>query len=174
MLKISKANIEDTQEIITHYQTVINQIQNYKYNPGWKFGVHPTKEHLEESIKNGELIIGKINSKIVASLILDKNPLEANDKVQWTQNLDEDEINFIHLVAVNQDYKNKGIAKQMLNHTFSLAKDNQIKSIRLSLNVSNLVIENLYIKTGFKHMGTEEVFIEKRGDITFNLYEKIL
>lgn len=174
MLEITKASIDDTDEVIQHYITVINQIKNYDYTPGWTYGIHPTKEHIVNAIKTGELYIGKLNSKIVASLIIDKNPLEANDKVQWTEKFDEDEIYFIHLVAVNQNYKNKGLAQQMLNYAFNLAKDNLIKSIRLSLNVTNLAIENLYLKTGFKCMGTVEVFIQRRGNIIFNLYEKII
>lgn len=174
MLNISKARTSETNEVIQHYKTVINQIQNNKHTPGWIFGIHPTEEHIKNAIKNQELIIGKVESKIVASLILDKNPLEANDKIQWSQNHKKEEISFIHLVAVNQEYKNMGFAKQMLNHTFKLAKNNKIKSIRLSLNIKNLIIENLYLKTGFNCMGTEEVFIEKRGNITFNLYEKII
>lgn len=174
MLNITKANIDDIDEIVKHYKTVINQIENYKYSPEWKFGIHPTKEQIVNSIKSQELLIGKLDSKVVASLVLDKNPLEANDKIKWSQNLKDDEVGFIHLVAVNQDHKGQGFAKQLLNHAFELAKDNSIKSIRLSLNVKNLIVEKLYLKTGFKCMGTEEVFIEKRGNITFNLYEKLL
>lgn len=174
LLKISKANINDIDDVITHYKTVINQIQHNQYNPSWKFGIHPTKESIEKAVKKGELYIGKLNSKVVASLILDQNPLEANDKINWTQEFDPSEIYFIHLVAVNQDYKNRGLAKEMLNYTFDLAKSNSIKSIRLSLNINNLIIETLYLKTGFKCMGTETVFIENRGNITFNLYEKII
>ena len=174
MLKITKANIYEINDVIQHYKTIINQIKDYSYSPGWKYGIYPTDEHITNAIKKGELYVGKLDSKIVASLIINKNPVEANEKIIWTQKLNVHEIYYIHLVAVNQNYKKRGLAKQMLYHSFNLAKNNLIKSIRLSLNVKNITIENLYLKTGFKLKGTEKVFIKKRGYITFNFYEKIV
>ncbi|RAP53051.1 MAG: hypothetical protein BZ138_01905 [Methanosphaera sp. rholeuAM270] len=174
MLEITKANITEISDVITHYKTVIEQIKDYDFTPGWEFGIHPTEEHIKKAIESGELYIVRIDSEIAGSLIIDNNSLEANDKIDWTYDLTDEETYFIHLVAVNQDYRNRGIAKRMLSYADELAKRNSIKSIRLCLNKTNSNIEGLYLKAGFEYMGTVDVYIQKRGNITFKLYEKIV
>lgn len=174
MLNITKAREDELNDIITHYKTVIEQIKDYDYTPGWIFGKYPKKEHLQKPIEKGNLYVGKIDSKIVSSIVIDQNENDGYDKLNWSNEFNADEIYYIHLVAVNQDYKNRRIAKTMLDYAFDMAKENSIKSIRLSLNLKNINIEPLYLKNGFEYVDSFEIFIEDRGMVNFNVYEKII
>ena len=62
----------------------------------------------------------------------------------------------------------------MLNYAFDLAKENSIKSIRLSIHMNNRGIEPVYTKLGFKYVDSIEVNNKYRGLISFKVYEKIL
>lgn len=62
----------------------------------------------------------------------------------------------------------------MLNYAFDLAKENSIKSIRLSIHMNNLGIEPVYTKLGFQYVDSIEVNNKYRGLISFKVYEKIL
>ena len=174
MLNIRKANINDTKQVLKHYSTVIDQIQNYESNPEWIHGIYPKEEKIIESIETGELYLGIINSKVVSSMVLDHNPNQGFEEINWNVNCDEKSAYYIHLVAVNQNYKNRGIAKEMLRYTFNNAKNNDIKSIRLSLNRKNLAIEKLYTQFEFKYVDAIEVNDKDRGLKFFNVYEKVI
>lgn len=173
-LKIRNADIADKEKVINLYKLVIDQIKDNRYNPEWIFGKYPKEENIVKPLEANEVIVGEINSEIVSAMVVNHNTNEGYDEVKWNVITSDDNIYFIHLVAVNQNFTNRGIAKQMLNYVFNMARDESIKSIRLSLNINNSNIENLYLKQGFEYVDTITVLIEDRGFKTFKLFEKII
>lgn len=174
MFKIRKAIKEDTDEIIHLYKEVINQIKEYESNPGWIFGKYPKKEYIESLIKLDEVYVGLIENEIVSSIVVNHTPNKEDDKIEWNVQTDLENIYYIHLVAVNRKHKGKNIATQMIKYVINKAKENNIKSIRLNINKTNLKIEKLYLQLGFDFVASNTVFIEERGYISFNNYEKII
>lgn len=174
MLTIRKAENKDTTEVIELYKKLIDQIKDYKSNPNWKKDIHPSKRYLIESISSGDLYVGVLDSKIVSSIVINHIAGKEFDNVNWNIDIDNKEAYYVHLVAVDQEYSRRGIAKKMLKFSFKLAKDNNVKSIRLSLNRNNLAIEGLYTKLNFVLVETVQTYVENRGTITFNIYEKLI
>ncbi|MBE6493306.1 MAG: GNAT family N-acetyltransferase [Methanosphaera stadtmanae] len=173
MFEIRKSNSNDVDIIIKHYKEVINQIKNNKNNPNWEYGVYPKKEYLINSIESGNLYIGLIDSQIVSSIIIDKIPIQQYKTINWRVNASKDESYYIHLVAVNQNYKKQGIANKMLDYAFNKCIEENIKTVRLCINKNNIGIEKLYLNNGFSNIDSIEVDDEERGLLLFEVYDKL-
>ena len=172
MFKIRRAMMDDVEDVLNHYKIVISQIKNNKNNPGWNYGIYPKEEKLITSIETGNMYIGIIDSKIVSSIVIDHNPISNHESINWL--VDCDDAYYIHLVAVNQDYKKRGLAGVMLEYAFELCRLDGVRSIRLSINKKNIQIEKVYLRHGFINVDQIEVDDDKRGLLNFEIYEKII
>ncbi|MEZ0536594.1 ribosomal protein S18-alanine N-acetyltransferase [Caldicellulosiruptoraceae bacterium PP1] len=56
-------------------------------------------------------------------------------------------------IAVNPDFRGKGIGKELLLHILKYAKENDIVALTLEVRKSNIVAQNLYKSFGFKEAG---------------------
>jgi len=61
-------------------------------------------------------------------------------------------------IAVESNYRRKGIAKGLLKELLRSAKENNISGITLEVNSNNAAAENLYKKMGFKTMGIRKKY----------------
>lgn len=174
VVTIRRATKEDTENVLKHYSTVVDQIRNNEINPGWEHGVYPRKEDIIQAINSDEVYVGIRDGKIVSSIIINNTPNEGYENLKWNVECDDEHTYYIRLVAVNQDYKKQGFAKQMLNYAFELAKENDIKSIRLNIHMNNIGIEPVYTKLGFEYIDTIQVNNKYRGLLQFKVYEKTM
>lgn len=174
MLTIRQANIKDTDSILKFYEELIDQIKDNKHTPQWENGVYPKEENIKKSIKSNEMYIGEIDSKIACAMVLDHNANKGYENIKWLTDVDFNNVYVIHLLAVTPEYNNRGFAKQLLNFAFDKAKNEGMKSIRLSIMNGNIPAEKLYQKQGFEFVGSMEVYDEDRGLKFFNVGEKII
>ncbi|RAP54604.1 MAG: hypothetical protein BZ137_01335 [Methanosphaera sp. rholeuAM130] len=174
MLKIRKANKNDIDTVTNLYEELINAIKDNEYTPQWDYGVYPKDETIIKAIEQEELYVGVIGSEIVSSIVINHKANAGYDQVKWKTDDDYENIYVVHLVAVKNGHGNKGIAKKMLSYVFDLAKENSIKSIRLSIIENNLPAEKVYKKLGFEYIDTITIRKDDRGLKTFNLYEKLI
>jgi ribosomal protein S18 acetylase RimI-like enzyme len=61
------------------------------------------------------------------------------------------EIVFLNIIAVSNEYKNKGIGRQLLENSRKYFIDQGFKSIQLDVYKSNTIAITWYSKCGFKH-----------------------
>lgn len=174
VITIRKANKNDIKNVLKLYSEVIDQIRYNESNPNWEHGTYPRKEDICTAINSGELYVGVKEEEIASAIVINNKSNEGYENVKWNLDVDDEYVYYIHLVAVNQRFRKQGFAKKMLNYAFDLAKENSIKSIRLSIHMNNLGIEPVYTKFGFKYVDTIEVNNKYRGLLSFKVYEKIL
>lgn len=67
---------------------------------------------------------------------------------------------YITNIAVNENYRKKGIGTKLLNRVFALARDNQLSFVSLEVRTSNLNAISLYTNLGFKEEGRRKNFYE--------------
>jgi [ribosomal protein S18]-alanine N-acetyltransferase len=67
-------------------------------------------------------------------------------------------------LAVEANYRNKGIGKQLIEKVLSLSKELKIHSIFLEVRESNEAAKKLYQKLGFKLLGTRKGYYTKNED----------
>lgn len=173
-MKFRKALLSELNTILELYEELITTIKQDTHTPEWIWGVYPKKEHIKSAIESDELYVGEKDSKIVSSLVLNHTPNAGFEDLTWNVNEDYENVYVIHLVAVKHDYRGHGFAKAMLNHVFEIAKNNNIKSIRLSIIKNNIPAENLYKKFDFKYIDSVDVDDKDRGLKSFKVYEKII
>ncbi len=174
MVNIRKATPDDIESVISLFKELIDEIKNHEYTPEWEYGIYPTDDDIIKPIESGELYVGEIESEIVSTIVIDHKPNEGYNNIKWNINTTDENIFYVHLVAVKQSYCNKGIAKEMLNYVFDKAKKQSIKSIRLNVVKNNLPAENLYKKLSFEYIDSIEIFIKNRGLKFFKVFEKII
>lgn len=96
------------------------------------------KEWIDQSIKKKlatNILIEKINGKIVGFVTLAK---KSNDLAD------------ISLVAVDRNYRGRGIAKKLIHEAIHLAKFQKYKKIQVVTQLNNSAANTLYSHAGFK------------------------
>lgn len=84
--------------------------------------------------------------------------------------LDELEI---FTIAVDKEYRKKGIGSKLLEHMIKSAKEKKIRQIRLEVSTKNEAAINLYEKFGFKKMGVRKNYYQKTGEDAYNMMRQI-
>lgn len=67
-----------------------------------------------------------------------------------------------------------GIGRALMDHSFELAQQSGIKSIRLDVYENNLPAISLYEKYGFEYIDTVDLGFGNYGLDWFKLYEKLV
>lgn len=108
--------------------------ENFKNNEYEKL----YKEWIDKSISKDlafEIIVKKIEDKIVGFTTLAKK---------------SDELADISLVAVDSNYRGKGIALELIKKSIEVAKQKNFKKIQVVTQLDNEPANKLYLKAGFK------------------------
>lgn len=74
-----------------------------------------------------------------------------------------DECHIVN-IAVHKDYRNKGIAKELVKEAINECKKRHIKGLTLEVREGNLKALNLYESLGFKKAGLRKNYYEKEGE----------
>ncbi len=168
------ANNEDYESIRNFYYTLTEQMQNTKYKPGWIKDVYPTQTFLLSSIERKELFYVKDKSSIQACMIVNHTYNDGYNHVDWSIQVNDDQLMVIHALGVLPEYAGKGIAQQMVKQVIIHAKKENIKTIRLDVLEGNLPAEKVYTKVGFRYVDTIRMFYEDTGWTNYRLYEYLL
>ncbi|MBO5461068.1 MAG: GNAT family N-acetyltransferase [Ruminococcus sp.] len=174
MFYIRKANENEFEKVRDFYYSLIDMMQTSKYFPGWEKGIYPTDEYLKEAILKKELFVGVHDTKIIASMVVNREFNESYAKVKWSTSFAEEEVMIIHILGVLPTYGGKGYAKKLVKYAFEYAKQNAKKAVRLDVLGGNLPAEKLYTGLGFQYVDTIQMYYEDTGWTDFKLYEYIL
>jgi len=103
---------------------------------------HITQKILENKIKNNEIYIVEINGKIIG----------------WLRyNLFWDNIPFMNLIYLLEEYRQKGIGKIMVEYWENEMKQNGYKNV-LTSTQSNEESQHFYRRLGYKEIGGFKYF----------------
>lgn len=174
MLQIRTAEIADFNNINNFYYSLIDALENAKYSPQWKKDIYPDQEYLLDSIRKNELYIGETDGHIASCMVVDHNYNDGYKKVQWSVEADASEIFVIHILGVLPEYSGKGIATQMVRKIIEIARENNIKTIRLDVLDGNLPAEITYTKIGFRLIDTIQMFYDDTGWISCKMFEYVI
>ena len=101
---------------------------------------------------------------------------DANDyhPVDWSANLNDDEVLVVHILCVNPHIQRQGLAKNIMDEIIQVARNMGMKSIRLDALCCNKPAHKLYEKCGFIKRGIQNWYADNTGWIDFFLYELVL
>ena len=130
MIQIHKMTIQDLEQIY--------HILNTEFDDFWN-------ENLLKSVienPNSKCIMAKSNDEIVGFACIWK----AVDDIHVTN------------IVVKKIYRNQGIGSLLLKELIEISNKENVVSITLEVNASNLPAQNLYEKYGFKVLGRRKKY----------------
>jgi len=168
MIKIRLAEINDLDGIMKMIHNCANDLISkniFQWNEKY-----PNRDIFLTDIEKKNLFIYKNNSGVIGCVALsyDKD-IEYND-IKW---LTKDDKNlYVHRLAVDPKYQNKGIGKLLMDFAENYARDNKLKSVRLDTFSKN-ERNNRFYKSR-KYTQLDDVYFPNQSEFPFHCYEKIL
>lgn len=155
------------------YHSLIEELDQTTGYCRWKIGEHPSDDMLEEAINQRELYLGIIDQRIAACMVINQYG-DDYQKATWDNDISECEYLVIHVLGVHQDFRRRGLAKEMVQFAIDLARQNEKRAIRLDVLHGNLPAEEMYTSMGFRYVDTIKLFYECTGWADFELYEYLI
>ena len=91
--------------------------------------------------------------------------------IDWSQQVADDEVAVIHILAVSPDYQGKGIGSEMIREAIRIALSKGMQAIRLDALASNTPAHKLYERLGFEYRGKQHLYAENTGWTDFYFFE---
>lgn len=167
-MEFRKSKIED----IPRMMEIVRQAQNYFKSKGidqWQDG-YPNEENLKNDILLNESYVILDNDTIVATTAISFRGESTYNKIYRGKWLSNEEYAVVHRVAVDNDFKGKGISHQIINFAESECKKLGYKSIKIDTHKDNFVMRSMLEKNDFKYCGI--ILLEDGAERV--AYEKII
>ncbi|WP_051353653.1 GNAT family N-acetyltransferase [Atopobium fossor] len=168
-----------TAAISTNGNTPTHAASNEVANAaGWILGIYPNKTDFEKRIAVEEFFIAQVDtpSGIVLAGAFGLDSMDDSDYAQasWKQQLHEDEVASIHMLAVLPEFRGLGVGDAMMRAAHCMSCDWGKKAIRLAVVKGNVAACTLYERHGFECVDTLSVYYESSGETPLLLFEKAL
>ena len=172
-MRIDKATHEDFDTIIAFYDDVTERTPEIATYARWSKGKHPTADGIRAYIEEGSMYLYKEKEEIVAAMALPMYQGEDYHAIEWSRQVNDNEVAVIHILAVSPDSQDNGIGSEMIREAIRLAQEKGMKSIRLDALASNTPAHRLYERLGFEHRGKQHLYAENTGWTDFYFFEYI-
>lgn len=143
-----------TKEDIPKVWLIILQAKQQLKRQGsdqWQTG-YPTQETLRDDIIKERAYVLCLNGKVIAyaAVVFTGEPVYENLEGKW---LSDQSYVVIHRLAVEDDYKHRGVAKQMIIQVESLAVSQGVYSFRVDTHAKNEFMQRLLKSLWFVYCG---------------------
>jgi ribosomal protein S18 acetylase RimI-like enzyme len=120
--------------------------------------------YLRNLARQNHSLVSLFEDSISYSPSIDGFVCKANDRLIGNVNISlyqdvKEKILFISNVAVHPDYRNQGIAKQMVQKAIDFAIQHQFSSIWLQVRKENEIAYHVYASIGFKDWGIRDTWV---------------
>ncbi len=168
---IRNAALSDFEKASELYDKVTLHLENNINYPDWIHKVYPSSETVEKGIKEGSLFVCEEGGKTIGAFLLNTDPDGDYSQGNWTADIAEGEYMIIHALAVDPDYKGRGIGKRMVKFCLDYAKGKGHRAIRLDAVPKNTPARGMYESMGFRFAGERDLKRQETGIPSFALYE---
>ena len=173
MSEIIIAAPEDFPRVRAFYHSIIDEMQHLEWFPCWEKGVYPSDESLKDYLDRREMRLMIIDGKIAAAAALGGN-LDCGENIRWISGASECESASVNLVAVHPNFGRRGLAKQMVSHLMTIARERGLRALRLDVVDINEPAKRLYTSLGFQYIDRAATVFDDGSSLNFELYECIL
>ncbi|MCR5138494.1 MAG: GNAT family N-acetyltransferase [Oscillospiraceae bacterium] len=173
-IDITKAAETDYEEVRHFYHSLIDCLIPEQCYVCWKKDVYPSPEFLRSSIDHGDLYFCRDGERMAGAMVLNHEYNVSYSNYQWQTAADDSELLIVHALGVHSDFTGKGFAKAMVQKAIDIARETNMKAIRLDVIAGNIPAERLYQGFGFQHVASLQMYYEDTGWADFNLYEYVL
>ena len=170
-MRIEPATQKDLDSLITFYDDVMEHTPEIAIYARWQKGKHPTVEGIKTYVDEGSMFLYKESDAIVGAMAVTMYQGEDYHEIEWSQNIPDDEVAVIHILAVSPDKQGAGIGSEMICEAIRLAQSKGMKSIRLDALASNTPAHRIYERLGFEYRGKQHLYAENTGWTDFYFFE---
>lgn len=170
-MKLNRATIEDYDSIIAFYDDVMERTPDINIYACWQKGRHPTHNGIRIYLDEGSMYLYKENDAIVGAMAVTMYQGKDYHAIKWSQQVEDNEVAVIHILAVSPDAQGKGIGSEMIREAIRFAKSCGMKAIRLDALASNTPAHKIYKALGFEYRGQQHLYAENTGWTDFYFLE---
>lgn len=171
MLDIVQAQPSDFKTVRNFYFSLIEEMRDSAFLPGWQAEVYPTSDEICRAIDNGWLYMGMLDGEMAAGMVVNNLPTDGYEQVKWIVDAEFGEASVVHLLGVHPRFARRGFAKEMARGAVELARKAGKKSVRLDVLSGNIPASRAYESVGFQHLETIPLYYADTGWADFLMYE---
>lgn len=170
-MEIRKGTKDDIDKVAALYDTLNDYLDSHINYPGWKKGIYPIREDAEKGILENNLFVFEKEGSIAGTIILNHEPEEVYNRVDWHNEFSYEDILVIHTLAVHPEFLQQKIGKKLIDFALDYAKKRQMKAVRLDVYEKNTPAIHLYENAGFEYIDTVDLGYGMYGLDWFKLYQ---
>jgi ribosomal protein S18 acetylase RimI-like enzyme len=171
IMKLELATQNDYDAIIAFYDDVTERTPEMATYARWSKGKHPTVEGIRAYIDEGSMYLYRESGAIVGAMAVTMYQGEDYHAIEWSQQIADDKVAVIHILAVSPDVQAKGIGSEMIREAIRMAESKDMQAIRLDALASNIPAHRLYERLGFEYRGKQHLYAENTGWTYFYFFE---
>ena len=170
-MSLELATQNDFNAIIAFYDDVTARTPEMATYARWSKGKHPTVEGIRAYIDEGNMYLYRECGAIVGAMAVTMYQDEDYHSIEWTQQVVDDKVAVIHILAVSPDAQGNGIGSEMIREAIRMAESKGMQTIRLDALASNTPAHRLYERLGFEYRGKQHLYAENTGWTDFYFFE---
>ena len=170
-MRLEFATQNDFDAIIAFYGDVTVRTPDMTVYARWSKGKHPTEEGISAYINEGSMYIYRERGVIVGAMAVTMYQGEDYHTIEWSQQVPDEKVAVIHILAVSPDAQGKGNGSEMIREAIRLAQNNGMQAIRLDALASNTPAHKIYERLGFEYRGQQHLYAENTGWTDFYFFE---
>ena len=170
-MRLEFATQKDFEAIIAFYDDVTERTPEMGTYARWQKGKHPTEEGISAYINEGSMYIYRERGVIVGAMAVTMYQGEGYHTIEWSQQVSDEKVAVIHILAVSPDAQGIGIGSEMIREAIRLAQNNGMQAIRLDALASNTPAHKIYERLGFEYRGKQHLYAENTGWTDFYFFE---
>ena len=170
-MRLDVATQNDFDAIIAFYDDVTERTPEMATYARWSKGKHPMVEGIKAYIDEGSMYLYRESGAIVGAMAVTLYQGEDYHAIEWTQQVTDDKVAVIHILAVSPDAQGKGIGSEMIREAIHLAQSKDMQAIRLDALASNTPAHKIYERLGFEYRGKQHLYAENTGWTDFYFFE---
>ena len=150
-LRFRKGEESDLERVME----LVADAQNWFRRQGidqWQDG-YPTREIILSDIACGENYIVEHNGVVVATCVISFAGEPTYNEIKGKGWLNGNRYAVVHRIAVADEFRRKGIAKEILHYAEELSVGQGIADIRIDTHRDNVAMRSLLKKLGYTHCG---------------------
>lgn len=105
MTKLINLSKDYFDEVVNFYNQLIDDMSDNPYFPGWRKNIYPDNALLLEMLEKESIYAYIKESKIAGIICLNESCEPESKCAKWNVDVKEDEVYFIHLLAVSKDFQ---------------------------------------------------------------------
>ncbi len=170
-MRLELATQKDFETIIAFYDDVTERTPEMATYARWSKGKHPTVEGIRTYINEDSIYLYREYGAIVGAMAITMYQGEDYHAIEWTQQVDDNKVAVIHILAVSPDSQGKGIGSEMIREAIRMAESKGMQAVRLDALASNTPAHKIYKCLGFNYRGKQHLYAENTGWTDFYFFE---